>query len=367
MQWLERKPEAPLATWKIGCLPWGNMTVFLRIPSQFERSPTLPTATQQTAQDFPLNERWGPIREQWLENKPMLPLATRKETWLPWGSKRGSLRSTSQLEKNPKLPAATGENPRDLPSMQDDAQFPAVTLEESRGTPHNSKGRLTSLRPHGRLPEILTETREEPRASCHNLSNTTRFSSQWEMRPDPPAVTQEQSHTPPRNLEGELTSLRQDLRFPKVATVATWEESQAYHHNSRIKHEIPPLTQDDTLFPCNASTAIPSSLSKLKRRLDSLYATQRVTRNTCHISRGPPIFLKQLEKSPVFPTSSRDEGWVPCFIWRGIQTFPTHLKRRPVSPTDTQEEPHSSCCKSKGLWVSTQLEIRPDYGAPTRI
>ena len=75
----------------------------------------------------------------------------------------------------------------------------------------------------------------------------------------------------------------------------------------------------------------------------------------------------QLEKSPVFSTSSRDEAQIPCFTSRGIPTFPSHLKRRPVSPIETSEEPRGSCCNSKGRRVPPQLEIRPDSPAPTKV
>ena len=45
-------------------------------------------------------------------------------------------------------------------------------------------------------------------------------------------------------------------------------------------HNIPPSMLDEALFPYSASRSIPTSLSKLDRRLDSLYATQGVPQNT---------------------------------------------------------------------------------------
>ena len=39
---------------------------------------------------------------------------------------------------------------------------PAVTPEEYRGAPCNSKGDMTSLRQHEQVPEVLVTTRVEP-------------------------------------------------------------------------------------------------------------------------------------------------------------------------------------------------------------
>ena len=44
-----------------------------------------------------------------------------------------------------------------------------------------------------------------------------------------------------------------------------------------------------------------------------------------------PKFPATMQKSPMFPISSQDEGRLPCFDWRGIVTFPSHLKRRSVT------------------------------------
>ena len=82
-----------------------------------------------------------------------------------------------------------------------------------------------------------------------------------------------------------------------------------------------------------------------KKRLDTLYSTQGVPRDTSQYSRRSLNFSTQLEKSPVFPTSSRDEGRFPCFNLRGILTFPLHHKRSPVSLFETREEPYNSCHK----------------------
>ena len=131
----------------------------------------------------------------------------------------------------------------------------------------------------------------------------------------------------------------------------SWLQTPSFPLQLKKNHEINLSTLDEVHFCCSASRAILSSLSKLKRRLDSLYATQEVPRDTLCSSRGTPSFPPQREKSPVFPTSSPDEGWFPCFNSRGIPTFPSHFKRRPVSPIATWVELRGSCHKLKGHWV----------------
>ena len=103
--------------------------------------------------------------------------------------------------------------------------------------------------------------------------------------------------------------------------------------------EILPSTRDEALAHYSISREIPPCLLSLKRVLDTLYTTQEVLRHSCLHSRGTLIFPPQLKKSPVFPSSSRDEGPFPCFICKGIPTFPSHLKRRPVSPWNLRGTP----------------------------
>ena len=96
--------------------------------------------------------------------------------------------------------------------------------------------------------------------------------------------------------------------------------------------EIHPSMPDEALSRCSVWREIPPSLLSLKRVHDTLYATQEVPQHTCLYSRGTASFLPQLKKSPVFPSSSRDEGPFPCFFCKGIPTFPSYLKRRLFSP-----------------------------------
>ena len=65
-------------------------------------------------------------------------------------------------------------------------------------------------------------------------------------------------------------------------------------------HETPPSSRDEGLFSCMARKTIPSHLSKLHRRLHSLYATQWAPRDTRRDSTG--------ERSPFFPLKTRPDS-----------------------------------------------------------
>ena len=65
-------------------------------------------------------------------------------------------------------------------------------------------------------------------------------------------------------------------------------------------HEMPPSSRDEGLFSCMARKTIPSHLSKLHRRLHSLYATQWAPRDTRRDSTG--------ERSPFFPLKTRPDS-----------------------------------------------------------
>ena len=118
-------------------------------------------------------------------------------------------------------------------------------------------------------------------------------------------------------LERRLDFLRQHARFSEF-TFRNLEEPQASRHNLRKTTRFPipqpqAHTRDEALFPCSDSRAIWYSLLKLKRSLESLFTTKEVPRDTRHHLRGTPSFMPQLKKSPVFPTSSRDEHRFSCF------------------------------------------------------
>ena len=122
---------------------------------------------------------------------------------------------------------------------------------------------------------------------------------------------------------------------------------------------------DEAFFHCGISREIPPSLLSLKRVLDTLAATQEVPRHTRLYSRGISSVLPQLKKSPVSPSSSRDEGPFPCFLGKGISAFLSHLKRK-WSQLETQEELRGHATVRKDPSSPIHLsEIRPDSPATT--
>ena len=69
----------------------------------------------------------------------------------------------------------------------------------------------------------------------------------------------------------------------------------------------------------------------LERVLDTLYETPEASLDTHPHSRSTLSFPPQVSKSPVFLTSSRNDGRLPCFSWKGMPTSPLHFERRLVS------------------------------------
>ena len=123
--------------------------------------------------------------------------------------------------------------------------------------------------------------------------------------------------------------------------------------------------QEEALFSYSTQREIPSSLSRLERRRDSLHATQGGPETPSQLEMKPD-FPPQLKKSPIFPTSSGEEGPFPA-LTQEESHFPAHHKRRTVSPIETRVEPRITCCKEKGHRVPPQLKIRPDSPPPTRM
>ena len=120
--------------------------------------------------------------------------------------------------------------------------------------------------------------------------------------------------------------------------------------------EILPSTRDDALFPSGVSREISPSLLSLERVLDTLDASQEVPQHTCLHLRGTPRVPPRLNKSPVFPSSSRDEGPLPCFVGKGIPAFPLSLKRR-WSHLESREELQGSCHHSRRPQCPSPLQI----------
>ena len=121
--------------------------------------------------------------------------------------------------------------------------------------------------------------------------------------------------------------------------------------------------RDEAFFSCSTLRAIPSSLSKLERRLDSLHTIQV----------GPKIPITTRDESRGSHHNSRRALCVPPHLEMSAHSvlqlkrnpnFPSNHKRRPVSPTESRVEPHGSCYKEKGCQVPPQLQRSHDSPAP---
>ena len=221
------------------------------------------------------------------------------------------------------------------------------TSSKSPRSLYNLTGSLTPVLHLERKAEFHVSTRDEAWLLCWNCIGTPRAMSDLERRPEVPASTQG-GPMPLQwlemNPEKPLTTLMEawlfagktsgSLRFPSEL-----ERNPKFPAATLENQEILPSTPDEALFCCSISREIPPSLLSLKRVLDTLYATEEFPQHTLLHSRGTSRFPHQLKKSPVFPSSSQDEGPFPCFVCKGIPKFPSHLKRRPVSPWNSRGTP----------------------------
>ena len=81
----------------------------------------------------------------------------RESLVLPQQTRRG-LTTLFQLCRDAKIDVRNGEDPWVPASTQDEALFiPATMCEDSRGSPCNAKGDLTSLRRHKWIPQVETQ------------------------------------------------------------------------------------------------------------------------------------------------------------------------------------------------------------------
>ena len=136
------------------------------------------------------------------------------------------------------------------PQLDMRTYFPAPTREDSQEAPHNLKGFLSFQRQHERLHEVPVATRGNPNFLLQ-LEKHLEVPPSIKLRPDSPDLTTEQSSAPPRNSNGDLTSLMQQERLPEFLVV-TGEESHAPHLNSRKNHKIPPKMLHEALVSCSA-------------------------------------------------------------------------------------------------------------------
>ena len=328
---LERKAEFHASTGDEAWLLWWNSIGTPWSLSQLEENPEFPASTQNR-----------PYFTQQLERNPEEHLTTRKETWLPWGSRRDSLKSLSELERKLKLPAATWKNHEISPSTWDEALLPwsaltaipsSLAILERRVWLQlcNSRGSPRHIPQVDRSANLPVATQVTPRGSLMNGDEAISPHSDWRALPDSTLL------------------LERRLDLPGATREVPWSP----HHNSSETPIFPPQVRKTMRFPSQhemrpVSSAVPWEESWVPTRnpkgglTHSLYATQEVPWGTCCHSRGTPSFLPQLKKSPVFPTSFWDDGQLAWFKLRGTLTFPSHLKRRPVSRIESREEPPNS-------------------------
>ena len=276
---LEESWAAP-CTLKVGLTSCGNMRDSLRSPSQLEKHHMTPPAPMRVEAWFPCSElratplcfshlerrldfpeatcevpwvqpqlevtattwedprvphlisRWGLTPLQWLQSNPTLLLTTQKETLLPWGNKRGSLRSPSgnsrgtqsfrpQLEKNHEIP----------PKTWDEALFPWRALKEILSSQSKCKW--------------LYATQEVPQNTCQNLRRTPSFPSQLAKNPVFPTSSRDEGRFSFFNLRGIPTFPLHLNRRPFVKRTASF-----------------PSTRDKAWFPCTNSDGTPSMPSQ---------------------------------------------------------------------------------------------------------
>ena len=122
--------------------------------------------------------------------------------------------------------------------------------------------------------------------------------------------------------------------------------------------------------PCNASRAIPKSILILKRRLDSLYETQDVPRDTCRHSTGARVYDHNSKRALCSPPHLKKRTDSPASIGEESQGVPRNVnggltslkksRRLPEVLLASQEEPQAYYCKSgKTTRFLTQGEMRP--------
>ena len=138
----------------------------------------------------------------------------------------------------------------------------------------------------------------EPRVPCRNPRKTSRVLLQCVLRPDSPTMTREQSCTRLHHTHRDLTSLAPHERLSELPVIPR-EKSDTGAAAGENPRDAP-SSRDEGLFSCLARKTIPSHLSKLHRRLHSLYATQWAPRDTRRHSTG--------EQSPFFPLKTRPDS-----------------------------------------------------------
>ena len=213
---LERNPEPPNATWKEAWLPWGNMRGSLMSPSQLEWNQIFPLQLKKNIETtpsvraeawfsssdsraiehspsqlesrldfpeehsrfpeshvaikktptfchnyrkttrFPIQGEMTPFPLQYLRSHPEFPLVTWKKAWLSSFNSTGSTSYPSALERIPKFPATTQEEPRVPHLLLRWGPIPLLRLQRNADLPLALK----------RRPVSPIETWEVPHDSC---------------------------------------------------------------------------------------------------------------------------------------------------------------------------------------------------------
>ena len=135
---------------------------------------------------------------------------------------------------------------------------------------------------------------------------------------------------------------------------------QLHAHN-----EIVPCMLEKAFLCCSVSKESPCSLLELERVLDTLYETPEVGPDTRPHLSGTLRFLTQVKNSPVFPSSSQDDGRLPCFAWKGMLAT-LHTSRSGWYLFDTGEKP-GFLSQFKSYVFPHPHGIRTDSLAPIRM
>ena len=139
----------------------------------------------------------------------------------------------------------------------------------------------------------------------------------------------------------------------------------SYPPQLHANYEILPCTLEEAILCCSVSKEIPCSLLELERVFDTLYETPEIGPDTrLHLS-GTLRFPTQVKKSPIFPSSRRDEGRLPCFACKGMP-MTLHTSRRGWYLLDTGGNP-GVLSQFKSYVFPHPLEIRANSLAPIRM
>ena len=169
-----------------------------------------------------------------------------------------SPRPTSQQERNPEVPTST----------QDEALFHCT---KPSGVPkgpsqlHSVPDLTHTLRSSLRSPSQVEVTQ----GFLWHLEKDLEIPTSMRLEANFPAVTREQCRTPPRNSNGDWTSLGPHDRLPEFPVV-TLEKPHTSCRSSKKNHEITPSSRDEALLFLQGVESNPESSLKTPRRLDSL-------------------------------------------------------------------------------------------------